>query len=111
MSNDKLLERIEELTAAVRNINLEIGQIRATLNQRSEETTDEPQPLPARAVLVTRNEAGFTIGDRVVVTNHYGKRRGIVGTIADVTKKQVTVRAENSDDTFIKRNGNVRLIN
>ena len=87
--------------------------------QREELEADQQQPVPVSAREVpqreeaadrNRNEQGIAIGDRVLITNSYGGRRGQTGTVIRITPRQVVLRLDRTGRVITKRKTSITVI-
>jgi hypothetical protein len=69
------------------------------------------QDIPQQDEVVNqRNDREVRVGDRVQITNHYGRRRGQTGVIIRVTPRQVVLRLDITQEVVTKRKTSIILI-
>ena len=72
----------------------------------------QAQEVPQREEAVERNtdDQGIAIGDRVLITNAYGGRRGQTGTVICITPRQVVLRLDRTGRVITKRKTSITVI-
>lgn len=121
--NDLLLEEQDTETSAS---NDDLADQEGTAANRPSETTSnrstgnvdyQRQRSTSRAASTSNNsesdqqqEQQYTIGQRVVILNHYKNLRGKIGLITKVTKKQVTLSVPGQASPVVRSKTNVRVI-
>ena len=87
---------------------IQVVEAQVIPQQQVQELEVVPQPEETRNE--DRNNRDITVGDRVLITNSYGNRRGQTGTVIRVSARQVILRLSGSNEVITKRKTSVVVI-
>ena len=104
-----LSKKVEQLNDTIQDLTEQVKKLTLLLDSKNDNTSRSDNEVSHNidhTVSVDTNESAsrgtkrISVGDRVTVTNNYKGRKGTEGTVVKKTAFFVTVKSENSEDTF-----------